>query len=115
MEDFSLLKEALDMLKELSPLVWEAARRKLIAVAITEAVWSGVLLVLSYVCFRNLKPLMARVEKSEDVAILLFAFCLLAVPLAFFIGMVLLTDVIQILYAPDYHTIELLMKNIRPN
>ena len=111
-----ILKELIQYLKDISPLVWETLIKQVYANTIELAVWFVVLLIFSYLFSRVAKYGTQELQKDEwsdweIAAPILYIFAALCIPA----GIACLIGVIKYLYNPEFYAIQILLRSIANN
>lgn len=113
MEDFNALRELISLIKELSPLTWEAAQQQLQAQIIMSTLWLAGCIVCIFLLLTVLRKSVGEAKKSlieqDEMFIPSFVSSLLGLAVVIILSLFCLDTLISSLVAPDFQTIKILM------
>lgn len=113
MENYDLIQESVSAVKELSPLVWEAAERQVQANIVLSSIWIVACIVmiwlLSIVLRRSVQEAKKPFLEQNDAYVPGLIFSGLGIVVLIIISMWSVTTLVNCLIAPEYQAIQLLI------
>lgn len=116
MENYDAIQELVSAIKELSPLVWEAAEKQVRANVIVSAVWIVFCVVAAVVLIYILQKSVRELRKglaAEDWSIPGVVFSAIGFLFSFIAFLTNINFFINNLIAPEYQTIKVLMDLVK--
>lgn len=120
MENLDLIPELVKTIKEISPLVWEAAVRKNQALVYTGIFWAVFLMLMAFILFKFFNYAFDKAKEPVESIIddnsgwvAAWIICLIGTFVCAVMAFGVLTDVWQRFYAPEYQTILILMELVK--